>query len=111
MWLLDSWKRRRQQKAFERETFPMDKVPSPETMFALNYSATQLIKEGDFAKHGFASQAEMVTAFMIVEILGASNGEMKDEDIRDLIGSQMGISPERCQLLIDQARATTNKTL
>ena len=103
MGFLDFFKRRNSQDMAETGGAGTSALPTPETMFALNHSATQMIKDGDYAKHGFKSQIDLVAAFTIVEILGASDGKMSDSEVNEIVSAQFGMSPDRCAFLIGQA--------
>lgn len=84
-------------------------LPTAETMFELNTMATQWMKEGSFADHGFESQLDLVAAFTIVEMLGAVSGQMSDKEIIEVLVPQFDINPDRCAFLIQQARCSIPK--
>ncbi len=87
---------------------PKYNLPTPETMFELNTMAKQWIKEGSFAKHGFESQLDLVAAFTIGEMVGASS-EISDQDIIDALTPMFDVAPDRCAFLIQQARQSIPK--
>jgi hypothetical protein len=103
MGLIDFFKRRKNLDADDTSGGVTSAQPSPETMFALNHSAAQIIKDGEYAKYGFESQTDLAAAFTIVEILGASDGKMSDSEIIEIIGAQFGTRLDRCEFLIMQA--------
>ena len=104
MGFLDFFKRTKRLEDSSEAAAERYLTPTPETMFLLNTAAADIMKSGDYAKYGFASQLELAAAFTIVETVGAAGDSMSDDKIVDLIAPQFQLDRQRCAFFVRQAR-------